>query len=146
MIEFVPNPFRAHRANQTAVLNHGREGFSCDLEVELRGETHRPQQAQVVFGKALVGVPNRAQDLGLQVGLAAHPIENFIVAWVVKQGVDREVSAQRICFGISKRNSARVAAVFVIPFRSEGGNLELTALFNDKHHPELFAHRNGMLK
>ena len=56
----------------------GGERLRFDVEIQLRGKPHGPQQAQVIFGEAFLRRADGADDLGAQVRLAAHPVVQLL--------------------------------------------------------------------
>ena len=97
--EFVTNPFGADELDFRRERFDGGEGLRLDFKIQLRGKPHRAQQAQMVFGKALLRRADGADDFRAQILFAADPVVKFFGNRIVKQPVDGEITALRIGLG-----------------------------------------------
>jgi len=88
------------------VADESVPGLLFDLEAELGGEADRPEQPDRILLDADVRIPDRPQDAALEVGLAAHVIENLAQHHVVEEPVDGEVPA----LGVLLRGAEGVVA------------------------------------
>ena len=113
------------------------EGARFQGEIQLGGEPHRAQQAQVVFGEPFRGRADGADDPRAQVGFAADPVVQLFAHGVVEQAVDGEVAAAGVGHGVAEHDAARAAAILVIGLGPESGDLEGLAVFDHHHNAEL---------
>ncbi len=97
------------------------------MEAERRPEAHRPQHPEVVLAEPRVGVAYRADDLSLQVLLAADVVEQLALDGLVKHPVYREVPPQRILARAGVLDPNGPPAVLVLQVRAKCRHLEREA-------------------
>ncbi len=144
---FVAHPLRrqtreARRLRATAAVQVG----GLDGEIEPRGETDRAKNAKVVLAKTLRRLADGAHDAPPQIGLAAERIAPFVTERMVRERVDREVSAGEIVVERDAITHDGVSAVGgdVAP---EGGHLvHRTAAVDHADRSVLLAHRRRALE
>src|SRR5438552_718232 len=83
-----------------------RESLAFNLESQPCGETNRPQQAQMIFAESPFRIADRADQLQIEIGAAAHEIQNLSTrvpghaaisrAGIEQQRVDGEIAPQHI--------------------------------------------------
>jgi hypothetical protein len=73
--EFVADALAADLADPGGGVADGDEGARFDFEVEARGEADGSQHAQLVFGEAQGGIPDRAENLSGEIVAAADEVE-----------------------------------------------------------------------
>ena len=117
------------------------EGARFDREIQLGGEAHGAQQAEVVLGEAFGRHADRADDPGAQIGFTLDPVVQLFAHGVVEQAVDGKVAAEGVGHGIAEYDAAWAAAILVIGFSPEGSDLEWLALFDDHYNAELASDR-----
>ncbi len=66
---------RADLIDLSGGVADGGEGLRLDLEVEASGETDGAKHAELVFGEAVGGVADGAEDFGGEVGAAVYVVE-----------------------------------------------------------------------
>ena len=95
-----------------------------DFVVESRRESHRPQHAQFVFGKALLRIANGANDSGLEIVAAVDIIEDFVRQRIEQQAIDREIAAQHVFARIfAEADFVGMTAIGVAKIGAEGSDL-----------------------
>src|SRR5439155_24810090 len=90
--EFVAHPLAADLMNLRGFLN-GCKSYRLNSVAKARGKTHRPQQAQLVFGKATLGLPDGSDYPCYQIFASADEGEDLVLDRVEEQTIDREVAA-----------------------------------------------------
>ena len=146
LVQFVANPLGAHEFDFLRVLLHCGHRLCFDVEAELRGETDRAQQAQVIFREAFVRRADGAEEPGAQILFAAHPVMHLLGDGIVEQRVDREVAADGVLARVTETHGAGASPVLVIFFRAESRDLKLVAALQHDDDTELFADGNSVRK
>src|SRR5439155_5052504 len=100
----------------------------------------------MVFSKPFGGIADRAEDFRTQIRLAADPVVKPLLHGVEKKAVHGKIPARRIGLGAGELDSAWASAICVVCLSAEGGNLELMAMFENKHHAKLFSNGNRVRK
>src|SRR3990167_4988764 len=95
------------------VVLEGRGAVFLDVEIQLGGETHRPQHAHRVFLVALGWIADQADQVVTDVVYAIGVIENALGAGIVIQRIDGEVAALGVVFQAAVNVVAQDAAAFV---------------------------------
>lgn len=129
----------AIRAQQAGVPANGSVRFRFHGHFPGDGKADRPHQAQGIFLKAAVRIPDRPQNSRLNVRHAIHIIHDAagrVGKRFFKQAVHREVTAPGVFTRIRKIDGVRSAAVAVISVLSERGHLKAETLVKNQHYAE----------
>src|SRR6266403_1779684 len=144
--QFIANPLGADAEDLWRVGLKRCEGGRLDGKSKLGGKAHGPQHAQVVLGKPFRRGTNCANHFRPQVCLAADPIVQLFLHWVVEQTVDGEITPQSIGASITEDDLAWTPAILIIALSPKGSDLKLMVTLHDDHHPEFFSDRDSALK
>ena len=106
------------------VARHRRFGGGIEAEAELGDEPGRPQQAEGILLKALVGVADGAEDRQVEIGLTAEGVDQLAGAGIGRHGVDGEVAAGEIVLQGAAELDRRLAAGVGVMLRPVGGDLD----------------------
>ena len=112
------------------LAGHGpQRGVGCrlDLEPEPRRQADGPQAAQLVFAQPRRRVADGAQDVVLQVGLAADVVDHLVGQRVQEHAVDREVAAGGVELGRAEDDRFGPAAVDIGAITAKGRDLDFDA-------------------
>ena len=139
--QFVAKAFRADDGDLWRHLADGLPSFLFDLETEGCAEANAADEAQFVFGKTLLRVPDAAEDACLQVRLATDIVDDLFFYRIVEKAVDREVAPLGIAFGCCEGNRLWMSAVLVSAVRAEGGYLKFEVILKHDNHAECCPHR-----
>src|SRR5438067_5820620 len=93
----------------------------------------------MIFGKALFRPPDRADDALFQISFATDPIVQLFFNGIEEKPVNREIPPHGISLRISEGDYLRTAAIAVIGFGAESGNLKLVAALEHEHDSEFAA-------
>ena len=83
--EFIPNPLGADEFDFRRELFDGGKGLRLDFKTQLRGKSHRAQQAQMVLGKPFLRRADGADDFRAQILFAADPVVKFFRDRIVRK-------------------------------------------------------------
>ncbi len=149
---FFEQPRRWNLAQHRRQFADRLHGVLLDTEVELGGETHRPQHAHRVFLVTLLRVADQPDQMIADVMYAVGVVEDALADRIVIQGVDGEVAALRVFFQgaidvVAQNPPALVArglvAVFLVfvdrVIGAEGRDLNDFATEMDMHQLETAA-------
>ena len=140
--QFVAEAFRAYDRD---LWRHVANGFPCflfDLETEGCAEANAADEAQFVFGKTLLRVPDTAEDACLQICFATDMVDDPFFYGIVEKAVDCEVTPLGIAFGCCEGNRLWMSAVLVSAVRAEGGYLKFEVVLKHDNHAECGPHRH----
>ncbi len=144
--EFFAEAFGADVGDEVGVGFDCLVGFGVILEVVEVFETDGAEDAEVVFVDARCRVADEADEFVAEVFLAIDEVEDFFGGGVVEKGVDGEVAAFGILFGIGKGDGVGAAAVGAIGVGAEGGDFEAVAVLDREDDAVLFADGNGFFE
>src|SRR6185369_637880 len=144
--ELLANAFGADCTDPVRRGLDGGKGLGLDLKIELGGQPHGAEQPQMVLGEPVARSADGADQPGLQIRFASHPIVQRLPDGIVEQTVDGEIAAKRIGPGIAEGYFPRTASVLVVAFGAKSSDLKLMAAFQDHQHPELASDRDGALE
>ena len=109
--------------NSRSQLPDCAECLRLDGVTEPRGEAHRAQHAQLVFGETQSRIADGADDLGSQIFLPADVVEDFVRHGIEQQAVDSKVAALHIFLGaLAEAHPVGMAAIAVADVRTESGD------------------------
>ena len=120
------------------------EGFGFDLKIELGGEANGPKEAEMVLVKAGGGRADSADEFGAEVLFAADPVVEFLEDGLEIEAVNGEIAPLSIRLSVAKAYLFGVAAILIIRFGAESGDLKLMAVFDDDDDTELATYRDGV--
>lgn len=121
-------------------------GFSFNLKTQLDGQPDCPENPEVIFAEAFIGVSNGPDDLFLEVLASADKIEQLFGDGVPKHAVDGEITTHGIFFGGCKGDFLGVASVPVVGFGPEGCDFHLFSVEDDHYDAESGPDFEGFLK
>ena len=142
-VQLLPDALRGYPGQQTGVPANRSVRFLFHDNFPGDGKAHRPHQAQGIFLKAAVRIPDRPQNPRLNVRHAIHIIHDAsgrVGKRFLKQAVHREVTAPGVFTRIREIDGIRTAAVAVISVPPERGYLKTEALVKNQHYAEGGAH------
>ena len=113
--------FAGHR------LDGGERG-RLDREVERGGEAHGAEHAELVFGETQARVADGADQLALEVVVAADVIDDFVGDRIEEQAVDREVAALGVVLGVGEGTLSGWRPSLYVGVGAEGGDFDLALL------------------
>jgi hypothetical protein len=100
----------------------------------------------MVLGKTLGGRADGAEEFRAQILLAADPVVQLLRDGIKEEAVDGEVAAAGVGLGVAEGDLFRAAAILVVGFGAEGGDLEFMAGFKDDDDTEFAADGKGAAK
>ena len=121
----------------------GGERFGLDLEIELSGKADGAKETEMILIEARGRGANGADKFAREVLFAADPIVQRLADGIEVEAVDGEIAALGISLGIAEADAFGVAAILVVGFGAESGDLKLVARFEDDHDAEFAADGNG---
>jgi hypothetical protein len=87
----------------------------------------------VVFGKAVGGGADGAEDVVVDIAFAADEIVEGVGEGVEEEAIAGEIASAGIFFGSGKADGVGMAAIGVVAIGAEGGDLDLLAVTSDEH-------------
>jgi N6-L-threonylcarbamoyladenine synthase len=145
--QFVPHSLATNLVHERRKLLDGSLGGRLQFKCETRSKTGTSQHAQLVFGKALPGVTDRAYHAEFQVSSSTDEIQNRVVDWVQHHAVDSEVPALHILFRAGcKSHRIRMSAVGVGPVTAKRRHLSDDFASRDQHDAEVGSYGKSLLK
>ena len=145
--EFLADALGRDDMNFVGVLANSSEGCGFDGVAEARGKTGSAEHAELVFGEAVGGFPDGANDSGGEVGTAADEVEDFIGVVAHEQAVDGEVAPLNVLLrSLSIDDLIGVAAVGIAEVGAEGGDFDFEGVLADEDDTELNSHIEAVWK
>ena len=138
--EFFADAFGRDNINFVCVFADGGEGSGFDGVAEARGETHRTEHAELIFGETAGRLADGADDSGREIGATTDKIEDLAGIVAHEETVDGEVAALHVFFwrfGID--DLVGMAAVGVANVGAEGGYFDFEGILADEDDAELSA-------
>jgi hypothetical protein len=127
--ELITHPFLRDNADLTGQLLDRSKRAPLDRVFKTRGKAHRPQHAQLVFGKTTFGIADGTNDLIFQVAAAAHVIQNVATHGIEQHPVDRKIAPSHVFARIlTEAHFIGMAAVRVANVAAEGSDLNGVSL------------------
>src|SRR5258708_24469000 len=121
-------------------LDGGKRGW-LDGVAESRSKPNRAQHTQLVFGKALPGIPDGANNLRVQVFSSADKVEDLVADRIKQHAVDGKVAAGHVFPRIgAEAHLVRMTAVGVANVAAKGRDLHVSLRARHEHDAKLCAY------
>src|SRR5690348_9486280 len=95
-------------------------GARLDCKAEAGREAHGPQQAQVIFLEALLGITDGANQARLDIVLSTDVVDDAILDRVKEETVDGEIAPAGIFLGVGEMHLGGPPSVQVFSLGTEG--------------------------
>ena len=149
--QFVAHALATHLMQLRGVGPHSRFRTRLNCKFESRRKTNSAKHAQLVFLKSLFGVPDRANELRVQVLAPAHKIKHSLHLRIKQHSINSEVAPDHIFFGpVGKPHRVGPAAIGIRPVAAERSyfrhNLAPIQLVAHQDHSKMRADSEGPWK
>ena len=134
--EFFADALRRYLGYGRCLLAYRRKRSGFDFKAQSSRKANGTQHAKLVFGEAQPGIADGAEDLLMQIGLAADKVQHAVFQAVAllkrervqQQAVDGEVTPQDILARIGREpHSIRPPPIAVRPIVAKSGDLRRDA-------------------
>ena len=123
-LEFCRLAFFCDSGKAACKIFHGAPGALFDSESQLRRKAHRAQDAQGIFGKALPGIPDAADEPVSDVVLPSERVDQAPCR-VIGDGVHGEVAPCQVFFdAVHETHRVGVPSVRVLAIGAIGGHFD----------------------
>jgi hypothetical protein len=146
LFDFLLDTLRRQSRQLGRALDDGVPGVALDVEPEARSKSYRAQRAQPVLAHPLARIADGANELSIQILLAAVRIAHFILARRISDGVDGVVAAGEIFVEGSAELDDRVPPIGLNVTAKSRDLVHHVVMIEDTDGPELDPDRNGALE
>jgi hypothetical protein len=145
-VKLLENAFGGNARDADRLFPEGGPGIGLNGEPEPRGEPDAADKPQIIFFKTEARVADRTDQLVIKVFPAVDIVKELSAEGVEKHPVDGEIAAKSVVLRVNIGDLARVPPVGNADVAAKRRDFEGDAVFNDDHHPEMFADADDLGK
>src|SRR4051794_12210083 len=145
LVELLGDALAADVRQQVGLAGDGGRRLGGEPKIELGDEPYRAQEAQRVLGESLVRVSNGAHRARAQVRFAAVGIDERARAYVLGDGVDRQIAASEVAFQAAAEADEGLARTRGVLLGAKRGDLDRLAREMRADRAEALADRPDVL-
>src|SRR5258708_30411559 len=143
--QLIANPLAGDNLDFVCQIPDGGKRGRLNGVAESRSETDRAQHTQLVFGKALSGITDGADDFGFQILPSADEVEDLVADRIKQHAVDGEIAAGYVFSRIlTETHFVRMAAIGVANVTAKGCGFYVSLWGGNEHDAKLRSDRVGL--